>query len=215
MGMFDWLFGKPKSKNTENPSPAAPITAIPGWTFRSAAEKCMGEVQTGSPGGAVDHARRFRAAVEHGVHDEQASLHAKYGDGKPDDPKENTMKCRLAAEEGDAESQFHLGVALSTGVGVSRDPKQGQDDAQFVLGCCYHLGEGIAQNPTEAVACYRAAAEQMSDLARFMLGACFAEGFGVTKDSEQALKFYKMASGGDSRARGSSRRQAIYKKLSS
>ena len=76
-----------------------------------------------------------------------------------------------AAEQGDAEAQYHLGVLYDLGEGVLRDrteavkwyrlsAEQGHADAQYSLGWLYDRGFDVPQDYTEAVKWYRLAAEQ-------------------------------------------------------
>ena len=49
--------------------------------------------------------------------------------------------------------------------------EQGNDDAQFNLGMCYEFGQGVVKDLTEAVKWYRKAVKQGNDLAKEMLKA--------------------------------------------
>jgi len=188
------------------PSPVSALSSLSDgainkhsdWSFRKAAERSIAAVQTALGHGdergvgienSTETAGRFRKAVEHGHNDEQATLEARYGDGVTMDAREAARKCRNAAE-------------------------QGYDDAQFHLGVCYSTGNGVVENLAEAVKWYRKAAEQGNDMARFLLGACYAEGFCIAKDPEAAVKWFRTAAGGDARGQGSTRGQAILKRLS-
>ena len=66
-----------------------------------------------------------------------------------------------AADQGDAEAQFNLGVMYATGDGVPQDYQeavkwyrraadQGYADAQYNLGVMYYNGEGVIQDKREA-----------------------------------------------------------------
>ena len=78
---------------------------------------------------------------------------------------------RKAAEQGDADAQFNLGLMYDIGKGVPQDyqeavkwyrmaAEQGYADAQYFLGLSYATGEGVPENDAEAVKWYRKAAEQ-------------------------------------------------------
>ena len=69
-------------------------------------------------------------------------------------PAARVAACRTAAEAGDAEAQFFVGVL-------------------------YAEGEGVPRNYMAAVAWYRRAAEQGHATAQGMLGAMYARGRGV------------------------------------
>ncbi len=76
---------------------------------------------------------------------------------------------RLAAEQGDAQAQFQLGVM-------------------------YDEGQGVAQDFREAVPWYRRAAEQGHALAQNNLGVVYGKGQGVTQDYVIAHKWTNLAS---------------------
>ena len=115
-------------------------------------------------------------------------------------------KCyRRAADQGDADAQFYLGVAYSKGRGLPRDDVQslqwfrraaelGNPDAQFNVALYYGKGVGTPIDNPEAVRWLRKAAEQGIINAQFMLGECFSNGeMGVPQDLAEALKWYRRA----------------------
>jgi len=76
---------------------------------------------------------------------------------------------QIAAEQGYAPAQFHVGFMYEYGEGVPRDDKQaafwyrkaaeqGDVDAQFVLGTKYHSGQGVTQDIVLAYTLFRLAA---------------------------------------------------------
>ena len=95
--------------------------------------------------------------------------------------KEAVKWSRKAAEQGDAEAQFNLGIMYHNGQGVPQDhaeaarwyrkaAEQGDADAQFNLGLMYHNGQGVPQDHAEAARWSRKAAEQGHAGAQFNLG---------------------------------------------
>ena len=80
---------------------------------------------------------------------------------------------------------------------------RGNVDAQFELGLMYNLGDGIKRDVVEAVKWYRKAAEQGSKHAQHNLGTCYEYGVGVgSKDLSQAKFWYeKAAAQGDEEAK--------------
>ena len=73
---------------------------------------------------------------------------------------------RQAADQGDAEAQYSLGLMYATGEGVPEDftqaaawwrkaADQGHADAQFGLGGMYATGQGVTQDFTQAAAWWR------------------------------------------------------------
>ena len=76
-----------------------------------------------------------------------------------------------AAEHGDAEAQFRLGLFCYKGKGSVVDmvegvkwfrkaAEQGHAEAQYALGLCYEKGTGVSADQMEAAKWFRKAAEQ-------------------------------------------------------
>ena len=111
---------------------------------------------------------------------------------------------RQAAEQGDAEAQFLLGLAHTGGEGVLKDDaeavrwflmaaEQGDASAQFNLGVMYANGEGVLKDEAEAVRWFLMAAEQGDASAQFNLGVMYANGEGVPEDDAEAVRWYRIA----------------------
>ena len=110
----------------------------------------------------------------------------------------------VAAEQGNAVSQFNLGLMYDTGESVTQDYQeavrwyrlaaaQGYADAQFNLAMMYANGYGVAQDYQEAIRLYQALAEQGEADAQTQLGLMYAEGRGVTQDYQEAMRWYRLA----------------------
>src|SRR5437016_5222073 len=95
-----------------------------------------------------------------------------------------------AAGQGDACSQFQLGVMYHEGQGVPRDYKealrwlhlaasQGNARAQANLGVMYVGAEGVPQDYQEALKWFRLAADQGDAQAQFGIGDMYDEGQGL------------------------------------
>ena len=93
------------------------------------------------------------------------------GAAQDNKPVDNTKWIRKAAELGDSEAQYKLGLMYLDGQGVKKDEteavrwlrkaaEQGQPDAQLRLGWMYKKGQGVVKDETEAVKWVRKAAEQ-------------------------------------------------------
>jgi hypothetical protein len=117
---------------------------------------------------------------------------------------EEFLRFKKAAEQGDAQAQFNLGVCYANGRGVAKDEKeaakwfqkaaeQGQTKAQLYLGVYYTKGQGVAKDEKEAVKWIQKAAEQGHAEAQFYLGCCYAKGEGVARDQKEAVKWYRKA----------------------
>ncbi len=85
----------------------------------------------------------------------------------------------------------------------SKAAEQGDAEAQFGLGVMYTDGKGVPQDYKQAFSWYRKAAEQGLATAQFGLGAMYANGDGVPQDYVQAHKWFNLAAAnGDKAATG-------------
>jgi uncharacterized protein len=71
--------------------------------------------------------------------------------------------------------------------------EQGNADAQWKLGLMCHGGDGVSQDFAEAVYWYRKAAEQGYAEAQWLLGYMYDEGEGVTPNLAEAIKWCSKA----------------------
>ncbi len=112
---------------------------------------------------------------------------------------------KVAAEQGDAEGLYHVGVFYGTGDVVSQDykkskyyfdlaDKRGCFDATFQLGVYHMFGFGFKKNIHEALAYFeRAAANGHADAAAWA-GQIYERGTdGVTVDHQKAFNLYMIA----------------------
>ena len=118
------------------------------------------------------------------------------------------MEWYSAAEQGDSEAQYNLGLMYDYGEGVVQDYSaasawyskaafQGHSEAQFNLGILFGNGHGVEQNDSEAAACYMEAAKQGHHEAQFNLGVLYYSGQGVKQsDATAAEWYYRSAVGG-------------------
>ena len=109
---------------------------------------------------------------------------------------------RKAAEQGDANLQFFLGVIYGEGQGVPQDnaeaarwfrkaAEQGNANGQFALGFMYAKGQGVPQDYAEAVRLYKKAGDQGETKALYNLGNMYRRGQGVPQDYVEAVKWYR------------------------
>ena len=109
-----------------------------------------------------------------------------------------------AAEQGDAEAQFNLGLMYDDGKGVPHDntesvkwfrkaAEQGYAKAQHRLGFAYLIGQGVPKNDVEGVKWYRKAAEQGYALALRSLGSVYDLGRGVPQNKVEAYALFSVA----------------------
>jgi len=98
--------------------------------------------------------------------------------------------CSEAAELGDTNAQYNLGLMYAHGDGVPQDyaeavkwyrkaAEQGHAVAQYILGVGYANGKGIQQNYAEAVTWFCKAAEHGLAGAQFNLALMYANGEGI------------------------------------
>ena len=110
---------------------------------------------------------------------------------------------RKAADQGDLDAQYKLGVCYENGTGVPRDDKKAFDcyrnsaekgivDAQFSLGACYENGKGVGKDVKEAVEWYRKAADRKITEAQYRLGYCF-ENYSEVRSEDKAAIWYRRA----------------------
>lgn len=82
--------------------------------------------------------------------------------------KRGGLQYRLAAEQGNPNAQYNLGLLYVNGLGVSQDYAEalkwfklsadnGDASAQFNLGVLYENGQGVSQNYTKAKEWYEKA----------------------------------------------------------
>jgi TPR repeat protein len=109
-----------------------------------------------------------------------------------------------AAEGGDSQAQYLLGVALLVGESIAEDKTRavywfrrasvgGFTRAQFAFGASLYDGEGIPRNRAEAVEWWKMAADNKNAAAMAALGDAYRDGEGVPKDPEQAVQEYERA----------------------
>ena len=71
--------------------------------------------------------------------------------------------------------------------------EQGNADAQYKLGLCYENGKGVRQDYTEAVKWYRIAVNRGNGMAELCLGLCYEGGRGVEWDERKAMDLFNRA----------------------
>jgi hypothetical protein len=122
----------------------------------------------------------FRKAAEQG-HDEAYAALAEYGIYDVTLTQAETDELFRAAQQGDVEARYDLGLMYLHGDSVSQSAvmamsyfrqaaEQGHADAQFYLGKMYLEGVGINQSDEQAARWFHKAAEQGHDEARAALG---------------------------------------------
>ncbi len=108
------------------------------------------------------------------------------------------------AEQGDAKSQYRLGLLYYEGSGVPQDyieavrwyrkgAEQGDSMSQYAIGYMYEMGKGVKQDNAEAALWYRKSAAQRDAQAQCGLGSMYYDGRGVQQDRSEAARWYRKA----------------------
>jgi hypothetical protein len=75
--------------------------------------------------------------------------------------------------------------------------EQGDTDAEYSLGMMYEDGQGVPQDDTQAAAWLRKAAEQGDADAQWSLGGLYLHGQGVPRSYAEAYFWYDLAAAGE------------------
>jgi len=119
-------------------------------------------------------------------------------------PKKATRLYRRAADLGDMEAMYMVGISYLKGNGVKYDKKKavkyfrmaadrGYVLAQYNLGGALRKGDGVTQDDDEALRFYKLAAEQGLTEAEFNLGLLYVYGQGVARDTAEATRWLERA----------------------
>ena len=109
-----------------------------------------------------------------------------------------------AAESGDADSQYGMGLLYSEGIVVPMDDlealkwfglaaDQSHGEAQYKLGVMHANGWGVPMSEVEAMKWYALASENGVTAAQVSLGTMYQNGFSVEQDKIEALKWFSVA----------------------
>jgi TPR repeat protein len=116
----------------------------------------------------------------------------------------NDKELRAWANDGDADSQFELGLRLLTGEGVQKNEAEGVQwmekaanqkhlRAQFVMGSIYEDGVGVKKNDAKAYEWYRKSAENGFAAGQHAVAMAYDLGRGVKLDPEKATEWLEKA----------------------
>lgn len=109
-----------------------------------------------------------------------------------------------AAEQGNLDAQYSLGMLYENGQGVAKDYKQaffwykkvadhGNPNAQSKIGAMYAEGKGVERDYPQAAHWLREAANQDVPAAQSTLGLLLESGAGVAEDDKQAAEYFYKA----------------------
>ncbi len=77
--------------------------------------------------------------------------------------------------------------------GLRQAADRGEPEAQFSLGVLYVAGRGVERNDELAVSWFRRAADQGHAVAQYNLGVMYADGSGVERNDELAVLWFRRA----------------------
>jgi TPR repeat protein len=129
----------------------------------------------------------------------------KYGsDDRAIDRKEAVSWYTKAAEAGNVEAQYILGMAYLSGTDLPVDlpaavnwiEKAAHNDhaaAQFQLAVMYCTGQGVPQDLPKALPWYELSAQLGYPLAQYNLAVMLAKGYGCEPDRNKALSWFQKA----------------------
>lgn len=108
-------------------------------------------------------------------------------------PKKQQMKTKIERWIGNAEKAFDRKHYHRSARWYRKAAEQGNAEAQYCLGLCYYGALGVELDDTEAVKWFRLAAEQGIPDAQKALGDMYLCGYGVKADDGEALDWYRKA----------------------
>lgn len=117
----------------------------------------------------------------------------------PKEAREEAARYRKAANAGNAEAQYKLGMVYilhdkaQAAKWLRKSAAQGHVYACRNLGTLYYMGEGVPQDRAEAAVWLRKAAEQGDVPSCMALSSMYANGIGVPLDKAQAAKWCRKA----------------------
>lgn len=121
------------------------------------------------------------------------------------------IRCKKAAEQGNASEQSTLGDYYAEGKGTDADSdkadfryklsltgfkkaaEQGDARAQMEVARCYHDAKGVKVDKQTAFLWDKKAADQENNQAMKIVGDCYATGDGVEQSDEECLYWYRKA----------------------
>ena len=109
-----------------------------------------------------------------------------------------------AADQGNADAQFNLGLIYGKGTSAPQNDAQslfwfrkaadqGDSNGQFALGIMYETAKGVEQDYKQAARWYKKAAVKGNSNAQINLGCLYLNGNGVEHDRVEALKWFMLA----------------------
>ena len=127
-----------------------------------------------------------------------------YEDNGVQDYSKALKYLKLAADQGDVDSQMDVGNIYEKGLGTPKDlyeafryyklaADQDHEQAQSQVGEMYRNGSGITQDYNEAIKYFKLSAGKNYSMGQYNLGKMYEDGLGVEKNVNEAIKYYKLA----------------------
>lgn len=173
---------------------------------------------------ALTEIQQITQMAEQGDETAQVTLGGMYisGQGVTQDYQQAVKWLKLAAEQGNTEAAYNLGVFYDT---VEQNypeafkwykivAEQGDTDAQTNIGVMYELGQGVTQSYQEAFNWFEKAAKQGNVTAQANLGKMYYLGNGVTKNLSKSYMWLVIAKLNDSMSVPGNNLLAIEKEMS-
>jgi TPR repeat protein len=140
----------------------------------------------------------YSLSAAHGFDSAQLNLGILLANDTNPDFKEALRLYRLAAQQGNVNAAYNLGLYYELGRGVRKNRQTsfkwyllaaegGEPDSQCVVGFCYFNGDGVTEDIEQAVRWYRRAAKNGSPSAMFNLSICYRDGDGVRASKRQEI----------------------------
>jgi len=109
-----------------------------------------------------------------------------------------------AANRGNGEAQYYLGMMYLEGQGFDQNPDEALrwlrraaekkvPEAENLIGVMYADGESVPADDAEAVRWFRRAADRGFGPGQANLGSMYLDGAGVAKDEQEAARLYRLA----------------------
>jgi len=123
--------------------------------------------------------------------------------GQPPDYEKARWCFNMAAQKGDADARFKLGLIYYKALGVDQNFEiarhyfelaEGHVDAQFKLGLIYYKGSGsVDRHYEQARQNFGKTAKRGHPKAQYNLDLIYYKGHGASQDYEQAKHYFEMA----------------------
>ena len=121
--------------------------------------------------------------------------------GKKNNYKKEVYWYEMAANSGNLDALYYLGLSYQSGKGVGQDEKKafeyfkkaaekGDPEAQFLVGLNYSTGKILKKDLTKSIYWFKQASSRNLPNALYCLGDMYFRGEGITQDYEEALSLF-------------------------